>query len=90
VECNSELIRYNNYLTKQAYDITINAIFHNPVPNNLEWRRIESLLKAVGAKVIEGSGSRVKFDLNGVVATFHRPHPQKKPNPTKYVMRSIS
>jgi len=27
--------------------------------------------------VIEGRGSRVRFELNGVVATFHRPHPAK-------------
>jgi len=43
----------------------------------IEWRRLESLFKALGAKVIEGRGSRVRFELNGVVATFHRPHPAK-------------
>ncbi|EKD74151.1 MAG: hypothetical protein ACD_45C00056G0007 [uncultured bacterium] len=32
---------------------------------------------AVGAKTIEGTGSRVRFELNGVIGTFHRPHPQK-------------
>ncbi len=47
----------------KTYQSTLNAIFQNPVPNTLEWRRIESLLKAIGAKVIEGSGSRVRFDL---------------------------
>jgi len=35
----------------------------------------------VGAKVIEGRGSRVRFELNGVIATFHRPHPQKEAKP---------
>ncbi|MEX5685438.1 type II toxin-antitoxin system HicA family toxin [Pseudomonas silesiensis] len=40
--------------------------------------RIESLFGAVGAKTIEGNGSRVRFELNGVVATFHRPHPDKE------------
>ena len=57
------------------------AIFRNPVPTNLEWRRIESLLQAVGAKVIEGSDSRVRFELNGVIGAFHRPHPQKESKP---------
>jgi hypothetical protein len=65
----------------KTHQNTLNAIFQNPVPNTLEWRRIESLLKAVGAKVIEGSGSRVRFELNGVIGTFHRPHPQKEAKP---------
>ncbi len=39
---------------------------------------LESLFSAVGARTIEGNGSRVRFELNGVVATFHRPHPQKE------------
>jgi len=50
-------------------------------PTNLEWRRIESLFRAIGARTIEGNGSRVRFELNGVVATFHRPHPQKEAKP---------
>lgn len=57
---------------------TLKAIFAKPVPNTLEWARIESLFVAAGAKVIEGNGSRVRFELNGVVATFHRPHPDKE------------
>jgi len=36
---------------------------------------------ALGAKSIEGRGSRVRFALNDVVATFHRPHPQKEAKP---------
>jgi HicA toxin of bacterial toxin-antitoxin, len=60
---------------------TWDAIFRLPVPSSLEWRRIEALLKAVGARLIEGTGSRVRFELNGVVATFHRPHPQKEAKP---------
>jgi hypothetical protein len=36
---------------------------------------------ALGAQVIEGNGSRVRFELNGVVASFHRPHPQKEAKP---------
>lgn len=57
---------------------TIDAICRQPVPTSLEWRQIESLFLAVGANRIEGTGSRVRFELNGVVATFHRPHPQKE------------
>ena len=32
----------------------------------------------LGCKVIEGSGSRVRFERRGLVATFHRPHPRKE------------
>jgi len=60
---------------------TLQAIFSQPVPKNLEWRNIESLLVAVGAKIIEGSGSRVRFEASGIIASFHRPHPQKEAKP---------
>lgn len=59
----------------------LKAIFSKPIPNTLEWLRIESLFVAAGARVIEGNGSRVRFELNGVVATFHRPHPDKEAKP---------
>lgn len=60
---------------------TLAAIFATPAPVSLEWRKIESLLVALGAKVIQGNGSRVRFELNGVVASFHRPHPRKEAKP---------
>jgi len=40
--------------------------------------QIESLFVVLGAKAIEGRGSRVRFLLNDAVGTFHRPHPQKE------------
>ena len=66
---------------KRAHRKTLEAINQHPVPKNLEWRRIEALLLAVGACLIEGSGSRVRFESKGIVATFHRPHPQKEAKP---------
>jgi hypothetical protein len=60
---------------------TLAAIFSHTVPVTLEWRKIESLLIALGAEIIEGSGSRVRFKLNDVIATFHRPHPAKEAKP---------
>jgi len=57
---------------------TLDNIFKTPIPASLEWRRIETLFVALGAKTIEGRGSRVRFELNNVIATFHRPHPQKE------------
>lgn len=57
---------------------TLRQIYANPVPVNLEWRKVESLLLAIGCQLVEGRGSRVRFEKNGKVATFHRPHPVKE------------
>ncbi len=56
----------------------LSAIFENPVRANVAWTDIENLLRACGAEISEGSGSRVRIALNGVRAVFHRPHPQKE------------
>ena len=60
---------------------TLSILFSEPVSTSLPWNNIEALFKALGAKVIEGRGSRVRFQLNGIIATFHRPHPQKEAKP---------
>lgn len=57
---------------------TLQAIFEDPVRSNIAWRDIEVMLKAAGAEITEGAGSRVRIALNGVRAVFHRPHPQKE------------
>jgi len=33
---------------------------------------------AAGCRVIEGDGSRVRFEKDGLVASFHGPHPVKE------------
>ena len=65
----------------KAHRNTLEAIRRQPVSLTLEWRKIEALFQAIGANIIEGSGSRVRFELNGVIAIFHRPHPQKEAKP---------
>jgi len=57
---------------------TLQAIFDNPINGTIEWSRIEALLIAVGCRVIEGNGSSVTFEKNGLKVFFHRPHPQKE------------
>ena len=57
---------------------TLKAIHEMPVRPEIEWSSIESLLIAVGCMVIEGGGSRVRFEKDGVIASFHRPHPAKE------------
>ena len=66
---------------KSAHRKTLELIFGKYVPTSLKWQRIEALFLVLGAKTIEGRGSRVRFELNGVVASFHRPHPYKEAKP---------
>ncbi len=61
-----------------AHRKTLQAVFTDPVNGAIEWRRIEQLLLALGCRKIEGAGSAVTFELNGVRAYFHRPHPAKE------------
>ncbi|MBD2247260.1 type II toxin-antitoxin system HicA family toxin [Nostoc sp. FACHB-888] len=61
---------------KQA--ATLKEIFATPVPSDLKWRDIESLLRSKGAVITEGKGSRVRVMLNGIKAIFHEPHPTGK------------
>ena len=57
---------------------TLVAVFTEPVSGTVEWSAIESLLVSVGCRKVEGAGSRVRFDYGGLIAAFHRPHPQKE------------
>ena len=56
---------------------TYEEIFTYPVKANIKWDDIEALFISLGAKISEGSGSRVRIELNGERAVFHRPHPEK-------------
>lgn len=66
---------------------TLEEIFVNPVLRTIEWRRIESLLIALGCELIEGSGSRVAFKKGELRADFHRPHPGNEAKP--YQVRAV-
>ncbi len=57
---------------------TLEAIFANPVRSNIPWKDIEAMLKAEGAEISEGAGSRVRIVLKDIRAVFHRPHPGKE------------
>ena len=60
---------------------TLQTIFAKPTVTSLEWERIEALFIALGCRVIEGRGSRVRFEFNGKIIAFHRPHPAKEAKP---------
>lgn len=57
---------------------TLAAVFADPVSGTIAWAAVEALLVAAEARVIEGRGSRVRFEKDGEVETFHRPHPEKE------------
>ena len=67
---------------------TLQAVFATPVPKNLPWAEIESLLDSLGAKKVSRDGSAVSFALNGARLDVHRPHPQKEAKP--YVVRNTA
>ena len=55
---------------------TYHEIYSDPVRSGIKWSDVESMLLSLGAKITEGSGSRIRIELNGVRAVFHRPHPE--------------
>ncbi|HYW92138.1 MAG TPA: type II toxin-antitoxin system HicA family toxin [Gammaproteobacteria bacterium] len=57
---------------------TLEAVFTEPTTRTLDWPRIEALLRAVGCRTVEGSGSRVRFFYDRESLTLHRPHPAKE------------
>ena len=65
-------------MVSSKHQRTWDAVFETPARADIAWREIEAMLKAMGAEISEGSGSRVRVALNGVRAVFHRPHPRKE------------
>ncbi len=63
---------------KSKHRETFKKIFKIPVQSGIIWKEIESMLKALGADISEGRGSRVRIVLNDIRAVFHRPHPKKE------------
>jgi hypothetical protein len=57
---------------------TLKRIYSNPISASIAWKDIEALIRALGAELSEGNGSRIRISLNGVRAVFHRPHPHKE------------
>lgn len=66
---------------------TLASIFKTPVPKNILFSHVESLLLGVGCEIIEGNGSRVAFKMGIVRLDVHRPHPEKEAKP--YQIRDV-
>ncbi|MBQ4566791.1 MAG: type II toxin-antitoxin system HicA family toxin [Desulfovibrio sp.] len=65
----------------------MDAIFADPVRSGIKWADIEALFIACGGTLEEARGSRVCVEINGVIAHFHRPHPQ--PDTDKGALKSV-
>ena len=52
---------------------TVEQIFARPSSGNIEWRRVRSLLEAVGSEVEEHDGD-LRVTLGGETETLHQPH----------------
>ena len=52
----------------------LQAIFHDPLSSNVQWREVESLLHHLGAVVEPGHGARFRVTLNRHEFTMHHPH----------------
>ena len=66
---------------KAKHRKTLEALFATPAPRVMDWADIEALFVALGAEIVEGAGSAVRFVLNGKIGRFHRPHPRKEALP---------
>jgi predicted RNA binding protein YcfA (HicA-like mRNA interferase family) len=55
--------------------------------SRFRWNELETLLKGLGYRKIEGSGSRVKFIKGNRIIGLHRPHPQREMK--RYAIRYI-
>lgn len=72
---------------KKKQATTLRRLFARPVSGSIHWADIESLFMALGARIEEREGSRVKVVLFGEVRIFHRPHPS--PDTDKGAVASI-
>jgi hypothetical protein len=54
---------------------TKNAVFSQPIPKNITWDEVVSLLLALGCTMEEHEGSAIVFSKNKVPLFLHSPHP---------------
>jgi hypothetical protein len=66
---------------------TLDRVFAEPTRADIRWGDIETLLRALGAEISEGAGSRIRVALGGARAVFHRPHPN--PETKRGLVRAV-
>ena len=68
------------WLVNNKHRKTLRAIFGKPVSSSILWQDVEKLFVALGCKITEGRGSRIRVMKDDTFAVFHRPHPEKETN----------
>jgi hypothetical protein len=56
---------------------TLLLIFEKPTRSDIRYEDLKSVLTAIGARIGEGRGSRVRFEYGSFSVHIHKPHPQK-------------
>ncbi|HLA30767.1 MAG TPA: hypothetical protein VJ047_07070 [Pseudomonas sp.] len=56
------------------YQSLLHSICHGPLPGNIHWREVESLLHHLGATVEPILGARFRVVLHGQEFFLHHPH----------------
>ena len=69
---------------------TLACVFSGPVSSTIEWAAVERLLRAVGARMIEGRGQLTRFEKDGEVETFTGRTPPRKPGAVKVALSAPS
>ncbi|MFZ3203380.1 MAG: hypothetical protein WA161_05840 [Pseudomonas sp.] len=58
----------------RKYQVLLHSIFQGPLPGNVHWREVESLLHHLGATVEPILGARFRVLLNQHEFFLHHPH----------------
>ena len=59
----------------------------SPIPADIRWAEIESLMTALGVSLVERAGSRVQMTKGTESIVVHRPHP--RPETRRDTVRDI-
>jgi hypothetical protein len=68
------------------------SIFHDPLPSNVQWREVESLLRHLGAEIEPSHGARFRVVMNQHEFFVHHPHHGNEFGKTeiKYLRESLA
>ena len=72
---------------RKKHQVTLERLFEQPARSDIKWSAIERLVEHLNGEISEGRGSRVRMHLNGIVAVFHRPHPN--PEASKALVKDV-
>jgi hypothetical protein len=56
------------------HQVLLRTIFQDPLPVNIHWRELESLLSHLGATIEPSHGARFKVSIGQTIVFLHHPH----------------